>query len=442
MLLFEVAASVRAQIVADFGYLEVAAVHAALQLGSKTQQDVDDHVTRQLAAGASVGTVKQLRRLLPPVFFSEKKFEAALVDILGVGITRESAQRLFRLLNYDQQGLVELRALLDVDRCALKAWCNEAGGGVMDDAVPAETRQGQVSRVSPGVSRVHGTSLRPCVDASVPGQVFEAESDRSHADSGRQQTARTSGGRTGSTRGELRSHSPSSNRSHLLSRGRSSSPTRSQRGPARSQRARAKSPVWGNQETALLSLVAFRDEVEARQLENPQPPTPTPQWRENKPPGCEASVHAVKVYVAMPKSKGTPNSPILESRSGALSVPVAVGEHLVNASSTSCPSSTAPRGCWDFSNTMGSPTGSGVSASVETPTSVSSRQSSLTQSPTVNVRQHVRRGGSSSLPRFGDKDVPRRVSSGTTGSFSRSKDCWSSKTGTAGRRRPATHRSL
>eukprot|EP00450_Noctiluca_scintillans_P021321 CAMPEP_0194525284 /NCGR_PEP_ID=MMETSP0253-20130528/60704_1 /TAXON_ID=2966 /ORGANISM="Noctiluca scintillans" /LENGTH=346 /DNA_ID=CAMNT_0039369995 /DNA_START=149 /DNA_END=1191 /DNA_ORIENTATION=+ len=138
MLLFEVAASVRAQIVADFGYLEVAAVHAALQLGSKTQQDVDDHVTRQLAAGASVGTVKQLRRLLPPVFFSEKKFEAALVDILGVGITRESAQRLFRLLNYDQQGLVELRALLDVDRCALKAWCNEAGGGVMDDTVPAE----------------------------------------------------------------------------------------------------------------------------------------------------------------------------------------------------------------------------------------------------------------------------------------------------------------
>jgi len=113
----ELGALMNAQLCARFGCLEAAAVHAALALGMCKEQDIGDHISRELQAGGMAGTPTRdlspevLRSALPPIRFGPQQLEDAIRDVFLFQASRHSVQRLFHQLSRGHEEFVFLHDL-------------------------------------------------------------------------------------------------------------------------------------------------------------------------------------------------------------------------------------------------------------------------------------------------------------------------------------------
>mmetsp|Transcript_67877 Transcript_67877/g.126829 ORF Transcript_67877/g.126829 Transcript_67877/m.126829 type:complete len:828 (+) Transcript_67877:34-2517(+) len=156
--MLELAGWVRRKLSTDFGNLKVAALVAAMHMKLCTAQEIDDHLhtSLKLARGAAPGnsaipTDSEIESELPRVKFSEEEFVQALMGVLNTTLSRQSVERLFRLLDVERVGAVELNDLLHWDKLARQAWQSDAP---MDEASARVMRK----RISKGADMARCSS--------------------------------------------------------------------------------------------------------------------------------------------------------------------------------------------------------------------------------------------------------------------------------------------
>mmetsp|Transcript_58423 Transcript_58423/g.139355 ORF Transcript_58423/g.139355 Transcript_58423/m.139355 type:complete len:967 (-) Transcript_58423:44-2944(-) len=170
--MLELAGWVRKKLASDYGTLKVAALVAAIQMKLCTAQEVDDHlqISLKLSRGANTGvtalpSLDEIESELPRVKFSEAEFVEALVGVLNTNVTRRSAERLFRLLDVERIGAVELSDLLHWDKLALQAWGPDTSS-ISDGGKDEETISTAMSNQRSKKSQTSVCSSDPDVDKS------------------------------------------------------------------------------------------------------------------------------------------------------------------------------------------------------------------------------------------------------------------------------------